>query len=972
MVRVRCLPLPLLFAAVPPAFAQGVVNESLLRAPDDDAATAALRRSGPSAVFEGVQRSVVYVAVEVAGPQGKFVFERSSSGVVVDAEGLVLTWHHLVREVEGAADKRLFVQLNDASNTRLDAAIAHVDPASGLALLRVTPPADGLVAAALGPDRPQWGEPVVVVARPKGEEMLAFAGVASAALAPVTLEGRPFAADEVFLSDARNDERCDGASVFGRDGVLLGLYASEHVQRDIIEPTLADLQRPSFGVIVPAGRARAAFAAQFAGSANASLRAAPDRPQSPWAAAVAHVAPAVVAVRSGGGDWPVLPPDDPGAVQRRAALGSGVVLTAGGLAVTNLNIAADRDVASAGQVRVRTRDGRVFPAKVIARNVPSNLALLQIELPAGTVLSPADCGADDGEVLGETVLAVGNPLGTQVVVSAGIVSAIRAREGGRIQADANLGNQNGGGAVVDVTGRLLGIGDAGLIDPIEMAFRTRGDRATQESNLSTFVGIRRVRELFGEHFAGADATIATPRPASAAELAARRNEVTAMVERASGAMLNIYVARNVAKVDPNDPFAAQKPAALMPLSLGSGVVIDQSGLAISNWHVVEDATRPDGSADPDYVVTARVFGGKQYRVRVLSISREDDLSLLQLELEPGETVQGVAFGDSDALRIGESVAAIGNPHGRANTITYGVVSAKEQELRVRGRWAKLEHLIETDAAINGGNSGGALLDMAGRLVGINSAGGGTFNNKGYAIAVDHVRRQLLGLLLQPYKLRSPELGLRVIDEDGKVLVMDVDERGPAARTGVRSGDRVVALGGTAITWSPGFARTLLQQEPGVDVELRLERGGQPVSITLAPLAAEVWSLIRQSGLQCRDLEFAASPDRIRAAEAALAKEWWTDPAPVPEQVVIVDRICRRYREDQPVEPGDLLLAVELPASSPGTTLRRRITSVAMLRDLFNDQELSAYEQAGGHVWTVWLERGGAVRAVELYSHRLFW
>jgi S1-C subfamily serine protease len=124
-------------------------------------------------------------------------------------------------------------------------------------------------------------------------------------------------------------------------------------------------------------------------------------------------------------------------------------------------------------------------------------------------------------------------------------------------------------------------------------------------------------------------------------------------------------------------------------------------------------------------------------VRVLSISREDDLSLLQLELEPGE-VRGRS---RQFRRAGDrrERAAIGNPHGAANTITFGVVSAKDQELRVRGRWAKLEHLIETDAAINGGNSGGALLDMNGRLVGINSAGGGTFTNRGYAIAVDHVR-----------------------------------------------------------------------------------------------------------------------------------------------------------------------------------------------------------------------------------------
>ena len=98
--------------------------------------------------------------------------------------------------------------------------------------------------------------------------------------------------------------------------------------------------------------------------------------------------------------------------------------------------------------------------------------------------------------------------------------------------------------------------------------------------------------------------------------------------------------------------------------------------------------------------------------------------------------------------------AIGNPHGFANTVTRGVVTAKGQGIRVKGRWAKLENLLETDAAINGGNSGGALLDLDGRLVGINTAGSHGAASRGYAIPVDHVRQRVLDLLLSPEKLRS--------------------------------------------------------------------------------------------------------------------------------------------------------------------------------------------------------------------------
>src|SRR5690606_22658412 len=147
-----------------------------------------------------------------------------------------------------------------------------------------------------------------------------------------------------------------------------------------------------------------------------------------------------------------------------------------------------------------------------------------------------------------------------------------------------------------------------------------------------------------------------------------------------------------------------------PRGLGSGVVIDESGLALTNWHVVDEATEPDGSAVPGWIVRAYLRDGRSYVADVLSISREEDLALIRLRLPPEERLTAIELGSSAHLSVGDLAVAIGNPHGRADTVTAGVITAKNQAIRVKGRRRKLKHLLETDAAINAGNSGGALLD----------------------------------------------------------------------------------------------------------------------------------------------------------------------------------------------------------------------------------------------------------------------
>lgn len=957
----------LLLAAVA---AQGVVNRSLLAAPETPAADGL--RTGPVAIVDAASPSVAHVYVEVDGPRGKFKIERSSSGVVVDATGLVLTWHHLVAEAVGAADKRIFVQLNDASNTCLPAEIVRHDAATGLALMRIAAPERGLQAIELGPDRPRPGEGLVLVARPEGEAVLAFAGVASSALMPVTVHGAELGPDAVCMTDARNDERCDGALAVDRSGRLLGLFGSEHVQQDKSEPTLADLQRPSFGVVVNARTIRRAFAEEFGTGQNVTLRQAPAAAECRTARATATIAPAVVSVMDGAGELPAFAELDPGASRRRDGLGSGVIVSKRGLVVTNGHLVGS------GRATVRTMDGQSFPAKIVDLRPAMNLALLQCELPAGVTLPAAEFAADGDVVVGETVVAVGNPFAAAPVVSAGVISAIR--NGGRIQADADLGNPNAGGAVVDLDGRVLGIVDGGIVDPLELAFLMRGDRVTKESNLSTFVGMRAVRHGFRRELA----ELADPTESIVAQPSAtpdkRATPLTRMIEAKASAMLNIYIAENVAVPDPDDPFASMAEPELEPRSLGSGVIIDRSGLALSNWHVVDAAVNPDGSPRADHVITARVYGGKTYAVEVLAISREDDLSLIRLVLEPGEEVPAIELSSSSDLPIGAAVAAIGNPHGQANTITYGVVSKKGHFTRVRGRWAKLGPLIETDAAINGGNSGGALVDMQGRLVGINSAGGGTFTNRGFAIEVDHVRDVLIGKLFSPYKLRSADLGMRVLDDEGKVLVMDVDDRGPAARVGVRGGDRIVSLAGTDITWGPGFALTLRELPANEPVKLVVERDGERHTFEVAPIGYAEWVVVKQSNLHCRTFGYRENADRARAAAIALHRELTGDatgaPPVIPETFVIVERTFKAGADFAiELQPQDLLLAVELPGPR-GRVVTEQLRTLEQLRDLFNDRTRGKKDGVDHYKvpaeYTVLIDRAGKLERVKVRARRLLW
>ncbi|MFM1870902.1 MAG: hypothetical protein RL398_324 [Planctomycetota bacterium] len=934
--------------------AQGVVNKSLLAAVPDDAAAATARRAGsPAAVQAGVG-AVVYVAVEVDGPRGKFVIERPSSGVVVGDGTYVVTWHRLIAEVVGAADKRLYVQWPDDARTKVDAQLVRTDERTGLALLKLAKKdaaAKPLPVAAVAPEA---GLPVTVLGCPEGSVPVAFEGVLSNALAIPTFDGRSYAQGELWLTDARPDPRCDGAPVIDELGRVVGLCSTEKVRRDVAEPTLEDLKQPSLLVVVGGSVIAKAFAAELGTGVNKD-----DLVRGTGVGAVTAASNSLVGIYGGKGTWPMADARDPGASVRVKGVGSGVILSADGLIVTNNHLVPD------DEAQVALADGKKLKARVLKRQGDINMALLRVE--AGGMLNPAMVRAGEEFLVGERLFALGRPFGGAPAVTAGVLSAVRG--GGRLQADPDLGNANAGGAVLDRNGKLVGIADGGAFDPLEVAFAMRGDRVTKETNLSTFVGMARIRRAFSDELATAGATVETPFVPTNVH-----DPVTMMVEKVAGGLLNVYVGSVAAGDEDSNPFASVVQSEARVFGLGSGVIIDKSGLALTNWHVVDEAVFPDGRTKPGFAVEVSVMGGRKFATQVLAISREDDLALIQLQLELGEEVKAIEVGNSTDLRIGEKVVAIGNPHGKANTITAGIVTAKEQGIRVRGRWAKLEHLIETDAAINGGNSGGALLDMAGRLVGINSAGGGTFNNRGYAISVDHVRRQVLGLLLQAYKLRSPDLGMAVADIDGNVVVSLLDARGPAAAAGVKTGDRVVSLGGTEITWSPGFARTLLALPADFPTQLVVERAGKRIDLGVAPVAPAVWALVRQTGLVCRDVGFAEAPEAVRAAAVARHRKFTGDasgePAEIPFAAVRIEKLHPGIQKDGlDVREGDLLVAVMLKDADTGGDVLKEVLDVEGLKSLFNDRELGSYD---GQEFRCWLARGDRIVEVDMLAKRLFW
>ena len=265
---------------------------------------------------------------------------------------------------------------------------------------------------------------------------------------------------------------------------------------------------------------------------------------------------------------------------------------------------------------------------------------------------------------------------------------------------------------------------------------------------------------------------------------------------------------------------------------GSAVVITPDGFMLTSAHVVAQA---DGSGRASFV------DGREHDFRVVGADPLSDLAVLRLD---GSDLTAAELGDAERLRVGQLVVAIGNPHGFTGSVTAGVVSQLGRSLTVAaGRI--VDNVIQTDAALNPGNSGGALSDGRGRVVGINTAVAGV--GLGLAVPVNGATRKIIAALMTEGRFRRAYLGIaggprplppRLAARLGRknaVEIVEVVEDSPAATAGLRAEDLIVEVNGLPVEGVNDLQRLMAGELIGTDVKAQVFRGGRELEVTLVPL-----------------------------------------------------------------------------------------------------------------------------------------
>jgi Do/DeqQ family serine protease len=321
-----------------------------------------------------------------------------------------------------------------------------------------------------------------------------------------------------------------------------------------------------------------------------------------------------------------------------------------------------------------------------------------------------------------------------------------------------------------------------------------------------------------------------------------------LVRQTGPAVVNVYArtrvkARSVFADDPlfrrffgDDTFGM--PKGRVQNSLGSGVIVDSSGVIVTNHHVVSDAI------DIRVVLPDR----REFDAKLLLADERSDLAVLKIDAGKQE-LPSIALGDSDELEVGDIVLAIGNPFGVGQTVTSGIVSALA---RTEVGVSDYQFFIQTDAAINPGNSGGALVNMQGDLVGINTA---IFSRTGGSIGIGfatpaNMVRVVLQSALTGQKVVRPWLGAELQDVSSEIaeslglsrpqgaLVVAVENDSPFALAGIKRGDLVMALNGRDIVTAKEFIYRVATNSPGAEVRVKYQRDGKdrevPVILAAAP------------------------------------------------------------------------------------------------------------------------------------------
>ena len=297
--------------------------------------------------------------------------------------------------------------------------------------------------------------------------------------------------------------------------------------------------------------------------------------------------------------------------------------------------------------------------------------------------------------------------------------------------------------------------------------------------------------------------------------------VAGVVERLAGSVASLRVVR-----------ASRRGR--IPVGAGSAVVLTPDGFLLTSAHVVAGRSREGRATFVD---------GREFAFRVVGADPLSDLAVLRAE---ASDLQAAELGDAARLRVGQLVVAIGNPQGFAGSVTAGVISALGRSLPASAGNAvrMIDNVIQTDAALNPGNSGGALVDSFGRVVGVNTAVAGI--GLGLAVPINDGTRQLIGSLMRDGRVRRAYLGVaggprplpsrarRQREQATGVEVIEVTPGSPAEQAGLRAEDLIVELAGSRVHGVDDIQRLMVADLIDVPVEVLVLRGGEPLQLQLIP------------------------------------------------------------------------------------------------------------------------------------------